>query len=54
MLLSGYPAILGRQPPRSILQAVADHLVSRERAPSREQFLNDLLSLMAEEVTNWR
>jgi DNA mismatch repair protein MutL len=30
-----------------MLQAVADHLTSGERPPSRAQLLNDLLALMA-------
>jgi DNA mismatch repair protein MutL len=47
VLLTGYPALLGKQPPKEVFQAVVDHLVSRERAPSREQLLNDLLSVMA-------
>jgi DNA mismatch repair protein MutL len=47
VLLTGYPALLGQRPPRAVLQAVADYLVSRERAPDREQLLHDLLSLMA-------
>ncbi len=47
MLLTGYPALLDRQTPRSVFQAVAEHLVSRDRVPSREQLLNDLLGVMA-------
>jgi DNA mismatch repair protein MutL len=47
VLLTSYPAILGRRAPQAILRAVVDHLVSKERVPSREQLLNDLLSLMA-------
>ena len=47
LLLTSYPAILSRRPPESILRAVVDHLVAQERAPDREQLLNDLLSLMA-------
>jgi DNA mismatch repair protein MutL len=47
VLLAGYPALLGKRPPREIIQAVVDHLASRGRPPSREQLLNDLLSLMA-------
>ena len=47
LLLTGYPAILGRRSPQAILRAVVDHLVAKERAPNREQLLNDLLSLMA-------
>lgn len=47
LLLSSYPAILGKRSPGDILKAVIDHLVSKERAPNREQLLNDLLSVMA-------
>jgi DNA mismatch repair protein MutL len=47
LLLTSYPAMLGTRSPQAILRAVVDHLVSKERPPSREQFLNDLLSLMA-------
>jgi DNA mismatch repair protein MutL len=47
VLLTSYPVLLGKRSPKAILQAVVDHLVTRERAPSREQLLNDLLSLMA-------
>jgi DNA mismatch repair protein MutL len=47
LLLTSYPAILGNRSPEMILRAVVDHLVAKERAPNREQLLNDLLSLMA-------
>jgi DNA mismatch repair protein MutL len=47
LLLTSYPAILGNRSPQSILRAVVDHLLAKERAPNREQLLNDLLSLMA-------
>ena len=47
LLLTGYPALLGRTPPAEILKAVVDHLAAKERLPTREQLLNDLLSLMA-------
>jgi DNA mismatch repair protein MutL len=47
VLLTSYPALLGRRTPGEILRAVVDHLVSKERVPSREVLLNDLLSLMA-------
>jgi len=47
LLLTSYPAILGNRSPQLILRAVVDHLVAKERAPNREQLLNDLLSLMA-------
>jgi DNA mismatch repair protein MutL len=47
VLLAGYPALLGKKPPREILQAVVDYLASKERLPTREVLLNDLTALMA-------
>src|SRR5262249_39500468 len=47
LLLSSYPALLGKRSPSGILRAVADHLAASGRAPQREQLLNDLLALMA-------
>ena len=47
LLLTCYPAILGKRAPRAILKAVVDHLMNKERVPNREVLLNDLLSLMA-------
>lgn len=47
VLLTGYPALLGRIPPAEILKTVVDHLSAKERPPTREQLLGDLLSLMA-------
>ena len=47
VLLAGYPALLGKRPPREILQAVVDYLISKERLPTREILLNDLMALMA-------
>jgi DNA mismatch repair protein MutL len=47
LLLTSYPALLARRPPQSILKAVVDHLAAKERVPTQEQLLNDLLSLMA-------
>ena len=47
LLLTSYPAILGKQPPQTILRAIVDYLLARDRVPGREQILNDLLSLMA-------
>jgi DNA mismatch repair protein MutL len=47
VLLSSYPALLGRRSPQSLLRAVVDHLVSQERLPAREVLFNNLLSLMA-------
>lgn len=47
VLVTSYPAILGNRSPQAMLRAVVDHLVSQERAPTREVLLNHLLSLMA-------
>jgi DNA mismatch repair protein MutL len=47
VLLTSYPALLGRRSPQSILRAVVDHLMSQDRTPSREVLFNDLMSLMA-------
>jgi DNA mismatch repair protein MutL len=47
ILLTSYPAILGKRAPETVLRAVVDHLVSKERLPTREHLLNDLMSLMA-------
>ncbi len=47
ILLTSYPALLGRCSPQEILRAVVDHLISQERPPSREVLFNDLMSLMA-------
>ena len=47
LMLSSYPALLGERSPKEVLQAVVDYVLSKERVPSREQLLNDLLSLMA-------
>jgi DNA mismatch repair protein MutL len=47
LLLSSYPALLAKPAPRDLLQAVVDHLLSKENVPSREQLFNDLLRLVA-------
>jgi DNA mismatch repair protein MutL len=47
VLLTSYPALLGRRAPQAVLRAVVDHLMAQERLPSREVLFNDLLSLMA-------
>jgi DNA mismatch repair protein MutL len=47
VLLTGYPALLDKRSPRTLLQAVVEHLASRERAPSPKQLCHDLLSVMA-------
>jgi DNA mismatch repair protein MutL len=47
VLVTSYPAILGDRSPQTTLRAVAEHLAAKDRLPTREQLLNDLLSLMA-------
>jgi DNA mismatch repair protein MutL len=47
VLLTRYPALLGRRSPRAALLAVVDHLLAQDRPPPREVLFNDLLSLMA-------
>jgi DNA mismatch repair protein MutL len=47
VLLSSYPALLGRRPPAEVLRAVVDDLGAQERVPCREALLHDLLSLLA-------
>jgi DNA mismatch repair protein MutL len=47
VLVTGYPAMLGKRNPAELLRAVVDHLTTRDRLPTREVLFNDLLSLMA-------
>ncbi|HUR55792.1 MAG TPA: DNA mismatch repair endonuclease MutL [Gemmataceae bacterium] len=47
ILLSSYPTLLGRKPPHEIFQGVVDHLLNRERAPSKEALLHLLMATMA-------
>ena len=47
VIVTRYPALLGRRPPAEILKRVIDHLMNKERVPTREQLLSDLMSLMA-------
>jgi DNA mismatch repair protein MutL len=47
LMLSSHPGLLGERSPRAVLQAVIDYVLSQERGLSREQFLHELLSLMA-------
>ncbi len=47
VIVTRYPALLGRRPPAEILKRVIDHLTSQDRLPTREQLLSDLMSLMA-------
>ena len=47
VIVTHYPAILGRRPAVEILKRVVDHLMAKERVPTREQLLTDLMSVMA-------
>jgi DNA mismatch repair protein MutL len=47
LLITRYPALLGKRSPLDILRSVVDHLAGRERMPTREHLLSDLMSLMA-------
>lgn len=47
LLVTRYPALLGKHAPATILRSIVDHLAGRERLPTREQLLSDLMSLMA-------
>jgi DNA mismatch repair protein MutL len=47
LLLHSYPALLGGRSPRDLLQGVVDHLCGKDKPPTREHLLNNILSLMA-------
>jgi DNA mismatch repair protein MutL len=47
ILLSSYPTLLARRPPHEILAAVVDHLVTKDRPPTREVLLDHLLATIA-------
>jgi DNA mismatch repair protein MutL len=47
IIVTRYPAMLGRRPPAEILKRVVDYLMRKERLPTREQLLSSLMSLMA-------
>ena len=47
LLVTSYPAIIGKTPPVDILKSVVDYFTKQERLPSREHLLNELMSLMA-------
>src|SRR5439155_9418170 len=47
LLLTSYPALLARRKPADILKNVVDALMAKDRLPTREVLLNDLLSRMA-------
>jgi DNA mismatch repair protein MutL len=47
LVITSYPALLARRSPGVILRGVVDHLTGKGRMPTREQFLSDIMSLMA-------
>ncbi len=47
ILLGSYPTLLSRRPPAVILQGVIDHLMTKDRPPSKEALLDHLLATMA-------
>jgi DNA mismatch repair protein MutL len=47
LLITSYPALLGRREPKAVLKAVVDHLMNHDRLPARAVLFNGLLSLMA-------
>ncbi|HLW68689.1 MAG TPA: DNA mismatch repair endonuclease MutL, partial [Gemmataceae bacterium] len=47
VLLSSYPAVLGKRPPVAILREVVDFLTAQDRTPNHEQLLHGLMSMMA-------
>ncbi|AMV29933.1 DNA mismatch repair protein MutL [Gemmata sp. SH-PL17] len=47
ILLSSYPTLLGRKAPHTILRGVIDHIVTQERAPTKEALLHLLMATMA-------
>ncbi len=47
ILLGSYPTLLSRRPPAVVLQGVIDHLMTKDRPPSKEALLDHLLATMA-------
>jgi len=47
VLLSSYPTLLGRKSPHEIFQGVVDHLLTKERPPTRDGMLHLLMATMA-------
>ena len=47
VLLGSYPTLLGRKAPHEIFQSVLDELLSKERPPSKEALLHNLMATMA-------
>ena len=47
VLVTSYPTLLARRPAAEILRGVVDYLMNKGRVPTREQFLGEIMSLMA-------
>jgi DNA mismatch repair protein MutL len=47
VLVCSYPAVLSRVAPATVFRGVVDRLVAKDRPPSRDVLLNDLLASMA-------
>jgi len=47
ILLSSYPTLLGRKPALDIFRGVVDYLLSKERPPTRDAMLHNLMATMA-------
>jgi DNA mismatch repair protein MutL len=47
VLLSSYPTLLGRKSPHEIFQSVLDELLGKERPPSKDALLHNLMATMA-------
>lgn len=47
VLLTSYPAIVGKRSPVEAFLSVVDFVSAKDRLPTKEQLFNDLLSLMA-------
>ncbi len=47
VLLSSYPTLLGRKSPHEIFQGIIDYLLTKERPPTREAMLHNLIATMA-------
>jgi DNA mismatch repair protein MutL len=47
VLLSSYPTLLSRKSPLEIFQGVLDYLLSKDRPPTREVLLHDLMATLA-------
>jgi DNA mismatch repair protein MutL len=47
VLLQSYPTLLGRKSPGEVFQTVVDFLATKDRPPTRDQLLSDIMALMA-------